>query len=789
MINLTNDAQVVRNILEETKQGKLVALRDDNKIFLNNLTMKILNDSNPDEITKQIMLDIVMISNILYSNYSSCILVLEDGVYDLLMVKVKQYCSNYPVGAMPVQFDNSQNGQDVIGSPKEYLYPMTIVTDKEMEGLLFKNDIVPDLLGMMGPEYFFRQNTDPYTNESHKNLDTKHGYLSLVGTLDKCKFVLNAQAEEHGVLNEPNVRIFERDFLGKHVSMGLINPEFPTEMILSLKYDGVSVEADISGDKIVGARSRGDTENDIAMDVTPIFYGYTFPYASNEPSIMRPNGSRIPLKFGMKFEAIITKDNLQLYNQIKGYNYVNCRMAIISIFNSTDGYKFRNLITLVPIQSSLLDEAFDNNRIYDIEFMNKYYRTIEPFRHTIIKGNYTEILFQVKRFTEESELMRRIMPFMYDGIVAEYTDPTLKFTLGRQNSVNQWQMAIKFNALKRQTTFRGYRFTIGQDGSITPMIYYDPVEFYGTIHPKSSGHSYERFKKLNLRYGDIIDVTYEHDVMPYVTKPDNSHNANNPEPPWPFPENCPICGSPIVISQSEKSAKCTNFDCPARTLARVVSMMKKLGIKGFADRSMATLAKKSLRELVSLTMDDVKILGEETGKAFLDRIYHLMHDPIYDYKIIGSLGFESLAEATWKTIFKVYTLPEFMSMSPDQMSQCLSAIKGIGPETVKTILRELPYFKDDIIFIMSMPNVVPIKGVNQIIVRFTGIRDETLSKILESLNCDVREGGVTRDTNLLIVPSENHNSNKVRQARTNGIKILPIQEVYRRVNSGIDLLA
>ena len=45
-------------------------------------------------------------------------------------------------------------------------------------------------------------------------------------------------------------------------------------------------------------------------------------------------------------------------------------------------------------------------------------------------------------------------------------------------------------------------------GSITPMIHYDSVEFYGTIHPKSTGHSYKRFKELNLAVGDIICAEY-----------------------------------------------------------------------------------------------------------------------------------------------------------------------------------------------------------------------------------------------------------------------------------------
>ena len=39
------------------------------------------------------------------------------------------------------------------------------------------------------------------------------------------------------------------------------------------------------------------------------------------------------------------------------------------------------------------------------------------------------------------------------------------------------------------------------------MIHYNPVEFYGTIHTKSSGHSYERFNNLGLRLGDIITVS------------------------------------------------------------------------------------------------------------------------------------------------------------------------------------------------------------------------------------------------------------------------------------------
>ena len=73
------------------------------------------------------------------------------------------------------------------------------------------------------------------------------------------------------------------------------------------------------------------------------------------------------------------------------------------------------------------------------------------------------------------------MPFMYDGIVVSFMDFNLIQMLGRVNSVNKWQMAIKFETMKKDTVFLGYDYTVGQNGAITPMIYYKPIEFYGCI--------------------------------------------------------------------------------------------------------------------------------------------------------------------------------------------------------------------------------------------------------------------------------------------------------------------
>ncbi len=390
----------------------------------------------------------------------------------------------------------------------------------------------------------------------------------------------------------------------KHIEMGILHPSRVFKMILELKYDGVSVEGDVSN-MIESARTRGDANEGIAADLTPILRGYRFPQAYKIPR------NEV---FGMKFEAIMTHYNLARYNSIKGKNYSNCRTAISGLISSSDAAKYRDYITLIPLATSL-----DIDRLTEVEFMNTYYQTGEYLRYTVVEGTYIEILFQIKRFVEEAEYMRAYMPFMYDGVVISYIEQDLINKLGRVNSVNKYSMAIKFNPLKKQTVFRGYTFTIGQDGSVTPMIHYDPVEFFGTIHDKSTGHSYERYKSLQLKEGDLIDVEYVNDVMPYVTKPDNSHNATNPNPIYPFIHECISCGTELIESESGKTIICPNVQCPERNLKRIVAMMQKLNLKDFSEASLKAIGYYSLTELIQLERKDVIFLGDKTSEKFMDR--------------------------------------------------------------------------------------------------------------------------------------------------------------------------
>lgn len=758
---VTNDANVIQEIYK-------------NKPVFQQMALDILDDYKTGKYNGQLCqnyLDPFMkICNILYNNFDTTVLI-DDGIYDMLMIVYKQLFPNsYQVGAEPVNLDFTgaiEPEEDLDG----YRYPFrTIDFDKgeTLDNWLFADDLL--VQPPVNPAYY-EVNVDRsvYPKNEKNTLIVPHKYPKLVGTLDKCKFTLMSEAVQAGVVDDPTIKIFERDFLGKHLQMGILDPNH-IELLLELKMDGMSVEADVTN-KILSARSRGDTGLDLADDLTTVFKDYEF-----------PNCPPMDESFGMKFEAIITKTNLERLSALRGRPYKNARNGLIGLVKSIDAYAFRDLITLVPLETSL-----DIDPVTEIKFMNQYYTKDVYLPYAVVSGDYNTVLYQVYRFVREAEKSRSITNFLYDGIVVHYIDPRIRQILGRENSVNKYSMAIKFNPLKKQTIFRGYTFTIGQNGVITPMAHYDPVEFLGTIHTKSSCHSYGRFRELQLAVGDVVDVTYVNDVMPYLTKPysEFSGEFESHNPPIPFPERCPCCGSPIAIADggAGDTAICTNFYCPDRNVARIVNMMDKLSIKGFAEASIRKLGLKSFKDMITIDQDSViEALGPGNGANFITARNQFLSTPIQDYRLIGALGFTNTAVGTWKKILAEVPIDVLLMKKGLELVDILTNVKGIGKVTAETIVSEMPLYVQDIDMIRRLPNIQFSYGMKQKIIRWTGCRDQALEEKLTNMGYDANsKAGVTKNTDLLIVPYTGYSSTKMNKIGPD-TKIVAIDEFIRNMD-------
>lgn len=722
-------------------------------LMINDIALELLK-AEPLSKEQVQQCDLVLrISNILYNNTDLDMLPLEDGTYDILLEKYKKYNPNFQVGAEVINFHPSSRGE----SEERYIQAIVSYPQNLVDAVFAPTftSIIPD----RSQQYL----DNKHKSRTDRNRDTNHRYPELVGTLDKCKFVTDADAKNAMVYKDPNVKIFERDFLAEHVYAGILNYNTPFELVAEIKYDGVSIEAEVSN-HVVTARTRGDLENDLATDLTDIFYGYRFPNDIPDDEI-----------FGMKFEAIITKQDLILLERETGKSYKNMRTAVSGILGLSNARDYLKYITLVPLATSL---EF-NSRIEELEFINRFFATKETNRYWIIQGTFAQNVFQVKSIVKEAEMFRDYMQFAYDGIVVSYTDKNIINFLGRKNFVNKYSVAIKFGALVKKTRFRGYEYTVGKNGVITPMILFDPIEFNGTIHTIASGHSYERFKKLGLHYGDILEVAYVNDVMPYVMKGyhDRLNDVNGIEE---FISHCPECGYVLSETESGKSIICRNMKCKGRMFARLDDMMKKLNFKDFTGATLRSLQVTSFTELMTITDDRLEVLGETNSVKFRARLTEFQTKPLYDYELIGALGFTDVSTKSWKAILHEFTIKELLNLSkmdPGTFANTIIAVRGIGKTTVSTIISELDTFKNDIVFISNMPNVSSSKASAPTMkIVMTGFRDEELVNQMKEKGIELTGGSVTKDTALLVIPYKGFTSSKVDKANKYKVPITSVED-------------
>lgn len=734
-------------LLELTNQNNISWVYNPTYMRLfNNHILMILSSKVIGINEIELMSKILYILNTIYEYSGESII--DDDIYDSIQNIYQthtgnQYkkCKNDFVSDVVISsesFNNKLNSNNNIITTEYFNGYNTILNDEWRSLYRFSNDVL--------------------------NFDQEITHKSnLVGTLDKCKFVLCSDVPAN-IADQSNISILERDFFGKHIQQGIIDPNETISVTCELKYDGVSVECEISKGMVKSAITRGDLYNNVGINRIVALRNKFFPNHVNyniENDIV-------------KFEAIISYYDMLRYNLGNSINYKNPRTCISGLMNRLDVETFHELITLIPLKSSKFQ---DLPRCEEIEMLNNLYSNRVDLNklYRVFTGNYVSILYQIKEFVKEAQDIREMMPFMYDGIVVTYNDERIKNILSRVNHVDKFSIAIKFPAMSKITTFRNYYFTVGKDGRITPMAEYDLIEFMGTLHTVSSLHSYKRYKELGLTPGEKIRVDYVNDCMPYISKYENIVN-NVPDE-----IKCPSCNSDTVIVND--MCFCTNIQCEGRIISRTVDMLAKLGFDGV---SVAFVEKCKLFKLydilnitdeflLSLGFGDVQTLNIMREK---DRI---IGRSIMDYDFLGALGFTGISSERFKLILSNYDLLELIDIIDNNRRDLLLQIKGIGETIVNTLFEEFNIFRDDILNCIGIMNIIPYKELSKESlgnIRISGFRDKELVNMLTNKGFSVTYGSVTKDTKYLIIPDDpGYTSSKVNTANKYGIDIIHRSEI------------
>lgn len=616
-------------------------------------------------------------------------------------------------------------------------------------------------------------NDESIITEKVNNSNTRnHRYKSLRGTLDKIYKI----TEEDIIKNKSQktlddwVKQTERRY--KQITGDDIDL-YNEEVIVMPKFDGVSCifECDEYGN-LQHALTRGDTERNIAQDITNIFKNSFKSLLVTEK-----------YEYGLKTEIMIKNDKLKEYNERYGKDYKNTRSLVSAILNS-DNFSEDDVeyLVVVPLRYSYMK---DNGEESEQELAMEVFQY--PFERCLLKETEKihEFAFNHKNVFGQ---------FRCDGCVIQLTNPKLQKILGRENERQKYEVAFKYTEEKAYSKVIDIEFTTGLFGKINPVVIFEPVKMKGNDIQRASLGSYSRFLDLKLAKGDIIKVLY--DIIPYATYDDSDCNCTRSgNPHIKAPVKCEECGEYLEVSNDNTTLQCVNPFCKCRIRGKIINYCIKMGIQSISYATVETLFSKGLLTSIEdlYKIEDkkdeiIKIPGFGINKV--NNMISEINDnkEVTTSRLLGSIGIDGISTKKFETLLSYLSIDEVIEFSINGNENIFNSIPGIKSKTSQKIIEGI---KNNLDLIRELQKILTIKEEDKkkynYKLYFTKTRldgsykDNMLKKLIESTGGLVSDY-FNKDIDVLVVPSTNTMSAKVEKAGKYEIPIVLKDDLEKYIN-------
>ena len=393
------------------------------------------------------------------------------------------------------------------------------------------------------------------------------------------------------------------------------------------------------------------------------------------------------------------------------------------------------------------------------------------------------------------ERLRAELPYDIDGVVYKVDRLDWQERLGFVAKAPRWAIAHKFPAEKAQTTLEAIDIQVGRTGKLTPVGRLTPVTVGGVVVSNVTLHNRDEIARLGVRLGDRVVVQRAGDVIPQIVENLTRDEAREA---YPFPDNCPVCGSEAVAEEGEVDVRCTGgLICGAQRIERLKHFVSRgaLDIEGLGEKSIQEFFDLGWLEhgppdIFRLKAHRAELLGREGWKEkSVDNLLAAIEAKRQPdaARLLFGLGIRHIGAVTARDLLKRFeTLPRLREVAEraaeDETARAeLTSIEGIGPavaEALGDFFHEAHNRDvwDDLLSEVSPPPYVvetlesPVSG--QTIV-FTGkletmSRDEAKAQA-ERLGARAA-GSVSASTNLVVAgPGA---GSKLKKAAEFGIRVI-----------------
>lgn len=592
--------------------------------------------------------------------------------------------------------------------------------------------------------------------EINNNKKVSHRFKNLRGTLDKVYYLFPNEVRTNKSRRYLDEWIKSTEALYKKNSGKDINLN-DVKVIIQNKYDGISCIMEDHGDKPLWL-TRGDTSNNTASDVSHIMSIFNDVYKNKNT--------------GQQFEILVTEEGKDKINTLLTDQYKNSRQVVTSIMNSNEA-DFK-VDYLYPVPLRIIHGDQDIPEVHPM--------LIEKFPTLICKLSDRD---KIKEFANNHKYVKvgneRLRT---DGIVITILDENIKRVLGRDNNINNFEVAYKFTEEYAYTRVKDVEFYVSDMSYITPVLVVNDVILKGNTINHISLSNKERFDELNLSYGDEVKVLY--DIIPYVIVDDNCRKSNTKK--IEFIKNCPICNSELDLDKV--MVRCNNPECTSRKLGIVLNYCTTLKIQHIGYNTLQTLydaglLKHGIRSLYKLKkkadlIQDIEGFGLLKTKKIISEIEKKRK--LFDYEFLGSIGIDNLSIKTFKLIFSNIKLIDFLKLIESKnfslLNELIIKINGLG-EAKSNIL--IDYFKNkdnrkEFFKTIEEIQLIPSYGKNENKEKivFSGCRpNDELINYLNNTNYEATDSW-NNSAKYLVIPTDNYTSSKVGKAKSKNIPIIAL---------------
>lgn len=612
--------------------------------------------------------------------------------------------------------------------------------------------------------------TEPIMNTDSTG---NHTYTSLRGTLDKIYKITDddvVKNKSQSTLDDWIIKTQNRykDKTGEDINL------LDEEVYIMPKFDGISCvfECDESG-RVIKALTRGDTERNIANDITPLL----------KDAFISHNCKGT--KHGVKTEIMMTDDNLERYNKDHDTDYKNTRSIVAAILNSKNSTKEDiEYLTIVPLRYSYIESGKESLQYIPVEFLE--------YPHIECK------LSEIDKIHEFALSHKSVYPGLRcDGCVIILSDTNLQKILGRDNDINKYEVAFKYTEEIGYSKVKDIEFTTGLFGRLSPVVVFKDIKLKGNTINKASLGSYKRFKELELCKGDVVKVIY--DIVPYIEYDDNDPSCSRSgNKPIKAPDNCPECNEPLELEDDDNGElnilRCTNKNCPCRIRGKILNFCQKMDIGNISYSTISDLYNegllRSIQDLYKLwdytiAMKTIDGFDDKRIDSILSEIENHMEVDLPT--VIGAIGIEGFSLKKFRVIFDYISLYELIKYSKENNIYVFMSIPGIKEKSAQKLidgvlenLELIEFIKTNFIIKKSK------KSKNNFTVCFTKVREDDepgLKEFIENNGGVIDNDSFTKKTDILVIPYEGVISSKVDKAVKYNIPIVTIDKLKEYITN------